>query len=99
MGVPIELPILSTVKEVVEKKIFSSKKYRLALIVLMWSLTCWGSIPDCVRLVRQGFQLWRQRSYRQMVFQCFGQFTAMAIYFFVRRYLILFGLWMTIRHD
>lgn len=41
------IPLVKTISHVVAKDVFLSKKYRLALNLLMWATVCWRSIPDC----------------------------------------------------
>lgn len=92
----IIIPVLSTVTKVVRKDVFTSKKYQLALTVLMWGLVCWGSIPDCSSTVSRVIRLARWKQYRKMLGRLFVDFTLMAFWFFVRKYLVFTSVALTV---
>jgi len=92
----ITVPIISTVKKVVEKDVFTSKKYKLALNILMWGLTCWGSIPDCAILVSRVIKAWNKRHIKLLLYRFFTDFFLMAFKFFVRRAGVVAVVWLSV---
>src|SRR6478609_1133958 len=91
----ITVPVIQTIKSVVGKDLFTSKKFKLAINLLMWALVSWGSIPDCSRLVYKMMILWKNGNYRQLVIRSILNFTLMAVKFFIRRLLVVFVIYIT----
>lgn len=91
----VTIPVIATVKEVVNKNIYLSKKYRLACTVMIWAITCWGSIPDSAVLVSQAFKNLENYNYRKLFTRLFTDFLLMAAKFFIRRAGILFVMTIT----
>jgi len=83
------VPIISTVKKIVEKDILTSKKYNLGHTLLILALSGWSSIPDSVRLVRNVKSFWKQALYSKLITRFIVDFLLMAFKFFARKQMIL----------
>ena len=92
---PLTLPLFQTIKCMVIKDIFVSKKYRLGLTVFVWLLCCWGSIPESARFASTALTNWKNRNWKQLLFRLHLDFLIMAIKFFVRHRMLLFSLSLT----
>ena len=92
----VTIPVIATVKEIVDKNIILSKKYRLAFTVMIWTITCWGSIPDSVILVSQVLKNWKNENYRKLITRFWTDFFLMVAKFFIRKAGILFVMTVTI---
>src|SRR6478609_4133221 len=91
----LTIPVIETITHVVQKDVFRSKKYRLALNLLMWSVVCWRSIPDvadvlskCMKRHKEGNRIFVAR-----LLLFLWDFTYMGGIFFLRRWCLIVLMW------
>lgn len=88
--------IFRIIKVVVFKNIYSSKKFRLALNVLMMSLTCWASIPDCALMCSNIFRLYKEKKYGSLIKHLLVDYFFMVFKFFLREILVRHAIRLTL---
>jgi hypothetical protein len=82
----ITINVATAIKDIVVKDLYSSKKYKLSLNLIMWSLACWGSIPDCAILVSTVIRNYQNKNIGKLVARFIADFFIMAVKFFIRRF-------------